>query len=352
MDPGRFLAGPQSIVEVNGAQMVRRISFIILVAAACVLWLAAAHPIHAADRLTVGVLKFGTVNWQLRTVKDHGLDQAAGVDLEILPLASKNATSIALQAGTADMIVTDWIWALRQRAEGEDFVFVPYTRALGALVLAENVTIDGLAGLKGKRIGIAGGPLDKSWLVLRASTLRHQGLDILDHSEPVFGAPPLLSEQLRQGRLDAVLTFWPYAARLKAEGFETATKVESVLTGLGLTQAPPLVGYVFRKRLAVKSPEAVKGFFQAVAEANKMLSSDDSVWDRIRPLMKAANDAEFDALKSGYRAGIPEPAAGRDTAGAAELFEIMKQMGGAKLLGRADAFDPELFWHPNGADRQ
>jgi NitT/TauT family transport system substrate-binding protein len=319
---------------------------------ALLLVLIAAPHVRASDRLTVGVLKFGTVNWQLRTVKDHRLDQTAGVDLEILPLASKNATSVALQAGSADMIVTDWIWALRQRAEGEDFVFVPYTRSLGALVLARGVAIDDLAGLKGMRIGIAGGPLDKSWLVMRASTLRHLNFNIAENVEPVFGAPPLLSEQLRNGGIDAVLTFWPYAARLKAEGFQTAVRVDHVLAGLGIDQAPPLVGYVFRQRLADRSPGAVAGFFEAIAQANALLTNSAAAWDNIRPVMKADNDEEFEALKTGYLNGVPDPGSPGDVDGAEKLFEIMKELGGEKLLGRADAFDRDLFWQPDGASVQ
>lgn len=327
----------------------QRAARIVMIAACVVLvWFGA----KADEKLTVGVLKFGTVNWQLRTIKDRGLDHAAGINLEILLLASKNATSVALQAGSADMIVTDWIWALRQRAEGEDFVFVPYTRALGALVLAKGVSIEDLTGLKGKRLGIAGGPLDKSWLVLRASALRHADLDLAENVVPVFGAPPLLSEQLRTGGIDAVLTFWPYAARLKAEGYHTAVRVEAVLAGLGIAQAPPLVGYVFRRSLADRAPAMVNGFFAAVAKANGLLAVDDGAWNGIRPLMKAANDEEFEALRSGFRDGIPSPNAPGEVAGAEKLFEIMKELGGEKLLGRADTFDANLFWQPDGAPAQ
>ena len=306
----------------------------------------------SVERLTVGVLKFGTVNWQLRTVKDNGLDTAAGFDLKILPLASKNATSVALHSGAADMIVTDWIWALRQRAEGEDFVFAPYTNALGALVFAQGADYSGIAALNEKRIGIAGGPLDKSWLILRASSLRQHGTDLADTAEVVFGAPPLLSEQLRQGGLDAVLTFWPYAARLKAAGHDVALNVKDVLGDLGVDNPPSLVGYVFRKSIETKSPGLIKGFFQALSQANGLLKSDDGAWDAIRPLMKAANDSEFAALKAGFRAGIPDTVFVRDTSAAKQLFNIMRDMGGTKLLGKAQAFDPDLFWRPDNASTQ
>ena len=301
----------------------------------------------AAETLTIGVLKFGTVNWQLRTLKDEGHDMAENVEVKILPLASKNATSIALQAGEADVIVTDWIWAQRQRAEGEDFVFVPYTRALGAVVVGKSSEITDIPGLKAKRIGIVGGPLDKSWLVLRTWTRRNLGYDLADHSEMVFAAPPLLSEQLRQGRLDAVLTFWPYAARLEAEGFTTLIGVDDVLGQLGVDSAPPLVGYVFRESAAAKRPEAFRALFRAIARTNAHLAASDEAWDKIRPIMKAANDTEFAALKAGFRRGIPPESSSDDLDGARKLFDIMKDLGGEKLLGRAETFEPKLFWAPD-----
>ena len=48
----------------------------------------------AADRpaVRVGVLKFGTVNWELDTIKTHKLDEAEGIDLQIVDLASNQAT--------------------------------------------------------------------------------------------------------------------------------------------------------------------------------------------------------------------------------------------------------------------
>ena len=157
---------------------------------------------------------------------------------------------------------------------------------------------------------------------------------------------------MRNGAVDAVLTFWPYAARLKAEGFRTAVRVETVLADLGIDHAPPLVGYVFRQRLAVRAPAAVKGFMRAIAQANELLATDEAAWDNVRSVMKAANDQEFEALKAGYRAGIPVSVATGEIAGAEKLFQIMLEIGGEKLLGRASAFDRDLFWRPDVAPAQ
>ena len=60
-----------------------------------------------------------------------------------------------------------------------------------------------LADLKGLRIGVAGGPFDKSWLLLRAYARKELSVDPGGGaSEPVFGAPPLLNEEFARGRMN------------------------------------------------------------------------------------------------------------------------------------------------------
>ncbi len=299
----------------------------------------------AAERLRVGVLKFGTVNWQLDSLKAGRFDAAQGLELEVLPLASKNATAVALQAGEVDMIVSDWIWALRQRAAGTDFLFAPYSTALGALVLRSGLEMAGIGDLAGKRIGVAGGPIDKSWLVLRSWSQSRLGLDLAEAAEPVFAAPPLLNEQLRMGKLDAVLTYWPYAARLEAAGFVRLAAVGDLLTDLGIEGSPALVGYVFRQDLAREKPAALEGFFRALAATNDLLARSDAEWERLRPIMKVGSNREFEALKAGFRAGIP--ALFMDAKGlvdARTLFRILAETGGDRLVGAKTSFDPAVFW--------
>lgn len=301
-------------------------------------------PARALEDLKVGVLKFGTVNWQLDSLKHHGFDRDQGLKVTLLPLASKNATSVALQAGEVDMIVSDWIWVLRQRAAGADFVFFPYSTSLGALMAGPESDVKSIAHLAGKRLGIAGGPLDKSWLVMRSWAGQHLGLDLQQATSGVFAAPPLLDEQLRDGHLEALLTFWPYAARLEAAGFTRVVAVSDLLADFGITGSPALVGYVFRESLANEKPGAVSGFFGAIARTNALLASSDAEWARLRPIMKVGSDREFEALKAGYRSGIPAAPSAESLEDAARLFRVLAAAGGEKLLGAATVFDPAIFW--------
>src|SRR3546814_2443642 len=79
--------------------------------------LAALSGTAGAETIRVGVLKFGTVNWEISTIQRHGLDERHGFALDVLELASNQATTVALQAGEVDVIVSDWLWVSRQRAE-------------------------------------------------------------------------------------------------------------------------------------------------------------------------------------------------------------------------------------------
>ena len=77
-----------------------------------------ALPAHAANKVKIGVLKFGTVSWLLDTIQANGFDKAEGIELDIVPLASTQATTVGLQGGSVDVIATDWLWVSRDRAEG------------------------------------------------------------------------------------------------------------------------------------------------------------------------------------------------------------------------------------------
>lgn len=302
-----------------------------------------ASPAHGAA-IKIAVLKFGTVNWELDTVTRHGLDRAQGVEIEILPLAGKNATAVALQAGAADMIVTDWVWVSRQRAEGADFTFVPYSTALGALMAPADSGIASLADLAGRRLGIAGGPVDKSWLLLRALAAKQGAPDLEQTAVKVFGAPPLLNQQMLSGGIDAVINFWHYCARLEARGFKRVAGLDAVLRELGITAEIPMIGYVFDQAWAAGQEADVTAFFAAVREARKLLQQSDQAWESLRPLMRADDQASFLALRDGYRAGVPRRWGAAERQDAAKLFAILAGLGGEKLVGRSSSLQEGTFW--------
>jgi NitT/TauT family transport system substrate-binding protein len=310
--------------------------------------LAAAQPAQAANKVKIGVLKFGTVSWLLDTIQANQLDKAEGIDLDIVPLASTQATTVGLQGRSVDVIATDWLWVSRERSTGGDFTFSPFTTALGAIMVPPNSPIKTLGDLKGKKLGVAGGPLDKSWLLLVAYALRTANIDLRNDTTQEFGAPPLLAERARQGELDAVLNFWPYAARLEADGFTQLIGVEDVVRELGAKGEVSMVGFVFSEAWGKQNLEAVQAFLRAATKADELLATSDQEWQRLKPLMGANdpnfNDATFDALRRRYREGIPERSAAENESDAKVLYQFLRELGGEKLVGPGTELAPGTFW--------
>jgi NitT/TauT family transport system substrate-binding protein len=289
--------------------------------------------LHAAEaRVRIGVLKFGTVSWMLDVVRRHGFDRAEGVGIDIVELASGQATQVALQAGRVDTIVGDLLWVARQRASGADWAFIPYSAALGAVEVAPDSPIRSLEDLPGKRLGIAGTPLDKSWLLLRLLSIRRLGRDLDGAVEKAFGAPPLLAEQFAARRLDAVLTYWQFAARLEAQGARRLLGMDEVMRELGVERPVALVGYIVSESWARQNRALLNALLAACRRAEALLARSDEEWQVIRPQTRAESDAELARLRDGFRAGIPRRD-GQEEAAAAQLYALLVGIGGETLAG-------------------
>ena len=291
----------------------------------------------------VGVLAFGTVNWELDVIKHHGLDRQRHFTLEVQGFGSGEATNVALQGEAVDTIVDDYLWVSRQRSDGQLLTFVPFSSTVGALMVPPDSDIASLADLKGKKVGVAGGPLDKSWLLLQGLAAKRHGMDLAAEVEPVYGAPPLLNEKVQDGELDAVLNYWHFAARLDAKGFKQLVGIEEAIGELGATSVPPQLGFVFYQSFVDQNPELVAAFADASRAAKELLQG-DAEWERIRPLTKAEDDATFEALKRRYRAGIIEHWGEAEQADAAKVYAMLAGLGGEKLVGAATELAPGTFW--------
>jgi len=314
----------------------------VALAAACALaWSAAAG---AEVPVRIGLLKFGTVNWEVDTIIHNGLDRQNGIAIEVVELASNEATRVALLSGEVDIIVSDWLLVSRQRAEGTPLAFVPYSTSVGSIMVRCDSGMDSLDDLKGMTIGVAGGPLDKGWLTLQGLAEGEYGFDLAAETEQAFGAPPLLAEKLRQGELDAALNYWHYNARLETEGFCELVGGQEANKAVGAKGDISAVGYVFSEEWADANREAALGFVRASRAAKALLAESDEEWQRLRPLMGAENDAVFAKLVERYREGIPRRPIAEEEEDTARVYRYLAEKGGERLVGPATEMAEGTFW--------
>ncbi|MDI4235914.1 ABC transporter substrate-binding protein [Bradyrhizobium sp. Arg237L] len=302
-----------------------------------------------ADTIRVAVQKTGTFAWELAVIRAHGLDKKANLTIEATELASPEAGKIALRAGNADVMVSDWLWVSRERMLGAKLAFYPYSSALGAVMVPTSSPIRSLTDLRGRKLAVAGGPIDKSWLLLQAS-LKQEGLDLKSAATIVYGAPPLLAAKAVGGEVDAVVNYWNFCAALEAKGFRRLAGIEDILPKLGAKGRIAMVGYVFDEGWANANRDAVERFITMTRAAKEILTKSDDEWERIAPLTGAADAATLHAYRDRYREGIPRRPIADEEADAQVLYRVLAKIGGRELVGSATELDPGTFYHAISGD--
>jgi NitT/TauT family transport system substrate-binding protein len=291
--------------------------------------------------IRVGVLPFGTVLWEVETIRRTALDTENGLTFHPMKLATNDAARIAFQAGQVDTIVTDLLLAARLRNEGRKVKFIPFSTTEGGVMVPEGSPMRDASDLVGKRIGVAGGPLDKSWLLLKADVQNRTGVDLSTGAAPAYGAPPLLMNKLESGELDAALLFWNFCARLEAKGFRRLISAGDIAKSFGVEGEIALLGYVFDEAV---DPTVLNSFAKASASAKQILADRDEAWAPIRPLMSAEDEATFQKLKRYFLEGIPNRSISDERIDAEKLFGVLARIGGERLVGPVQSFPEGLYW--------
>jgi NitT/TauT family transport system substrate-binding protein len=322
--------------------MKRRLAFL----AAALLFAAPAQ----AEKLRLALQKTGTTGWEMAVVKAFGLDKEAGLELEVTELASPEAGKIAVQGGSADIIVSDWLWVARERAQGARLTLHPYSTGVGA-VMTKSATIKSVKDLVGKKLGVAGGPLDKSWLMLQAFALK-QGVDLAKSATILYAAPPLVAEKALQGEIDAALEFWNFAADLEGKGFARAVEIADVEKALGAKGDAVITGYVFDEGFAAKNKDALSRFFAMTSKAKALIAGDDKAWMAAASRIGKGDAATLDIYRKRYVAGIPKRSVTEEEADAAALYKVLAEIGGEKLVGPARTLDPRTFYKDGEAAKR
>jgi NitT/TauT family transport system substrate-binding protein len=298
---------------------------------------------EAAGKLRLALQKTGTFAWELAIISERGLDRKAGLDIEVTELASPEAARIALMGGAADLILGDWLWVARQRNLGRRLVFAPYSTALGAVMVPAASPIEDLAGLKGKKIAVAGGPLDKSWLLLQALA-RESDLDIASQANIIYGAPTLLYQKAANGEADATLNYWNFCVALESRGFRRLIGMDEVERRLGAKGPVAMVGYVFDEGFARTQAGALSRFFKIAAEAKDILAHSGADWEKITQRIGIAGEAELALYRQTYIDGIPRRPVAEEAADARVLYRILARIGGQDLTGPAKELDEETYY--------
>jgi len=301
----------------------------------------------ATDRIRLAVQKTGTLAWELDVIRAHGLDHKLNLAIETLELASTEAGKVTFKGGAADLILSDWLWVARERSLGDGIVFYPASSSLGAVMTPPSQSsIREVIDLAGKRLAVAGGPLDKSWLLLQAFALQ-TGIDLKKQATVVYGAPPLLSQKALQGETDATLTYWNFCADLENKGFRRAITIQRVMQGLGAKGPLAIIGYAFDGDWAKRNRSILEHFLEAARRAKEILASSETEWERLASSLRISDVNALAIYRQRYSEGIVRRSLAEEEADARALYLVLADIGGAHLVGPARELPPGTFYRPS-----
>ncbi len=211
--------------------------------------------------------------------------------------------------------------------------------------------IKDIADLKGKKLAIAGGPLDKSWLLLQGLA-RRSGLDLRRQATIVYGAPPLLSEKAVQGENDATLTFWNFCADLEGKGQKRAIVMDEVMKQLGAKGAGRDRRLHLRRRLG-----GARTSRRSIASSTRRARPRRS-WPRPTPNGSGSRRASACAIRRRSRSTASATAKASCAARSprrkpmrARSIGVLAEVGGTELVGPARELDRGTFYRPGGVRR-
>jgi NitT/TauT family transport system substrate-binding protein len=300
----------------------------------------------AAEKTAIrlGLLSFGTVAWEIEAMKQAKLADSASYSVTVVPIANPEAGKIALQSDTVDMIVSDWVWVSRQRSAGSDLTFYPYSTTSGALVVPQDSAILTVSDLEGKRVGIAGGELDKNWLLLKALARHQNHLDLDKTVEKIFAAPPLINQQLLSKRVDVAMNYWNFAAELETQGYRQLMDGRQIIQALGITEAAPTLGYVFKESWVKAHKQAVSEFLSGTRQARNQLCTSDQAWQGIAALIPNQDEQVRSQLRSRYCAGNVNEWGPKEQQAAERIYQLLRTESNNRLTGGSEHLQPGTFW--------
>ena len=228
-------------------------------------------------------------------------------------------------------------------ALGAKLLFYPYSSAVGSVMVKADSPLRSLGDLKGRVVAVAGGPLDKGWLIVQAAAIR-QGIDLKREATLQYGAPPLIFQKLQQGEAEASLNYWNFCARLEAQGYRRLLDVREAEVALGLEEPVALIGYAFSEDFVTGHKGTIDRFIAIVQNANDIMRRSDEEWDALRPLMNAEDQSTFQAYRDQTREGMPRRTVKAEQADARALFRTLADIGGPELVGPLQELDPGLYY--------
>lgn len=247
----------------------------------------------------------GTQSFPLLVMQTKGIADKHNLKLEENKVAGPQGLATAMQTGNFQVTFRGWLSTAMMRAQGHKAIVVfPLTSYTDDVVARVDSSFKSIADLKGKRIGISGGPATESVWLFRLEAVRFFGFDPLKEAKAQFGAAPLLMGLLENGELDAILVQNPQVVQLLETGkFRSIASLGDIWREKA-GQDPLFVSVAMNETWAKANPDIAKRFVAAYKEAIEYLKTHADVWPEMAKSLGIKTEAGAKLLRERTAGGL------------------------------------------------
>ncbi len=234
-----------------------------------------------AARVKVVVLE-GTQLFPMHVMQTRGIADKYRLQIELAKVAGPPAVYTMMQTGDFHVGFGGWLSIALMRAQGHKLTNV-YSMSgyTNDVMVTSDSPLKSIADLKGKRVGIFGGPTGATTWFFRLVALKYFGIDPIKDSKVHYGAPPLLIGMLEKGELDAILILDPQIVQLLETGkFRSIGNIGDIWRGK-TGQDPMLVAVTVNETWARENPAVAKRFVAAYKESLEYLKTHPEIWTEL-----------------------------------------------------------------------
>ncbi|MCD6074007.1 MAG: hypothetical protein K0Q70_890 [Rhodospirillales bacterium] len=278
--------------------------------------------------------------WHLAAMKKYQLDKKYGFELQIVPAATSQMTATAIQSGSAEIGIFQFLDIVRMRRAGIDVVGVGPFLQWGAdhFVVPANSTAKNIGDLKGKKIGITS-KTSLDWVLDQAIAKNVYKMDLEKDVTVHEGAIGLIRGLIESDQLDGAHMFNNLTPAIVASGkVRVLHQMKELVDQLGLP-AIPFLFYSAREDYLASKPQNVRAFLAAYREAVDILRKEDAVWEEHGKTLQMTPDSII-LLKEEMRVDLWPTFRPTTEDDLKKVFDFLLGQAGAQALGGVSELTP------------
>jgi NitT/TauT family transport system substrate-binding protein len=283
-------------------------------------------------------IRFGhvqsTTTFPLTLGIERDIFKRRGITVVPKPYADFGALYVGHRSGEIDMGSGGMASIVELHARGVPIkVIWGSSRMNNDILVRADSPIKDPGELKGKRIGVLGGPSSTSANMLMGVLQAYYGFDPRKDGKVQYGASALLASLLQRGEVDAFMSNDPITAIELAKGrVKSVGEIGKIHASHG-GHHPTVGGISVTDQLAAERPDAVRAFLVAWMEAVHILKKDRKVWEELaRKVLGMKDDKVVAMLWERLPDLWPEKWDEKDVKGEIQAMDFIARYAGTGFL--------------------